>query len=147
MTEIKRLFNKYKELINYAFWGVFATITNIVVYYLCYDLSHLSNSISTIIAWIASVLVAFITNKLWVFNSRNSSWQKTLCEFVSFTGFRLLSGVLDLGIMIWSVDMMHMNAMVWKIISNVVVIALNYVFSKFIIFKKPADDAASPTHS
>lgn len=142
MAAIKTLLHKYRELINYAFWGVFATIANVVTYYLCFDLLHISNMLSTLIAWAVSVLVAFVTNKIWVFNSRHTTWQKCLREFFSFTGFRLISELFDLGIMIWAVDMMHMNAVFWKILANGIVIALNYFFSKFIIFRKPSESSA-----
>lgn len=146
LKTIKALFVKYRELINYAFWGVFATIANVVTYYVCFDLLHIANMTSTLIAWVVSVLVAFVTNKLYVFNSRHQSFQQNLREFFSFTGFRLVSELFDLGIMIWAVDMMHMNALFWKILANGIVIALNYIFSKFIIFKKPAKTSTNSAH-
>lgn len=136
METIKRLIIKYQELINYAFWGCFSMVANVLSYHICYNVCGLSNLISTIIAWAVAVLVAFVTNKLYVFKSRNTSPAETWKEFLSFTGFRLLSEVFDIIIMVWAVDMMGWNALFWKIVANVIVIALNYVFSKFIIFKK-----------
>lgn len=143
METVKTLFHRYRELISYAFWGVFATIANVVTYFICFDLLHISNTVSTLAAWLVSVLVAFITNKIWVFNSRHTSWQRAVREFCSFIGFRMISELFDLGIMIWAVDLMHMNALAWKIIANVIVIALNYFFSKFIIFRKGTESAVS----
>ncbi len=137
MEIIKQLFYQYKEPITYLFWGVMSTIANVVSYWLCYDIFHLSNIVSTLVAWIVAVVMAFITNKLWVFESRNTSWQEDLKEFFSFIGFRIVSEVFDLAIMYWAVDPMAMNGLLWIIVANVIVVILNYIFSKFIIFKKP----------
>lgn len=143
MDKLIALLRKYKELINYAFWGAFATLANIVAYYITFDLLHISNFVSTLIAWAVAVLVAFVTNKIWVFNSRGTTWKQNLKEFLSFTGFRAVSELFDLGIMIWAVDIMHWNALFWKIVANGIVIVLNYFFSKFIIFKNPKTSAGS----
>ncbi|MBF0579045.1 GtrA family protein [Erysipelotrichaceae bacterium RD49] len=140
METILNLFKKYKELITYGFWGVVATVVNIGTYHVCYDVMAINNTASNLIAWVLAMLVAFVTNKLFVFNRRHQTMKQNLQEFVSFAGFRLVSEVFDLGIMIWAVDLMHMNAMFWKIVANVIVIALNYIFSKFIIFKKPSQE-------
>lgn len=136
MDTVRKLLKKYSELIRYAFWGIFATGTNIITYYICYDLMHIGNTQSNIVAWAVSVLVAFVTNKIWVFNSRNQGLKRSLMEFISFAGFRFISEVFDLGIMYFAVDLMNWPALFWKIIANGIVIILNYFFSKFIIFKK-----------
>lgn len=138
MKTIKALYTKYREIISYLFFGVLSMVLNIAAYDLCYYIFGISNVISTVIAWFLAVVMAFITNKLWVFESRKTTWQDTLKEALSFLGFRILSGVFDVGIMFFSVDLMHWNAMLWKIISNVIVVILNYIFSKFIIFKPEA---------
>ncbi len=137
MEIIRELAHKYSELIRYSFWGTFAVIANVSGYFICFDLLHFSNTTSTLIAWFASVLVAFFTNKLFVFHSRKCGWKKTLREFGSFTTFRLVSEIFDLAIMVWAVDMMGYNSLVWKLVANVIVIALNYIFSKFVIFRVP----------
>lgn len=136
MEILKELFEKYREPIAYLFWGVVSTIANVASYWLCYNVLHFSNMTSTLVAWVVAVLIAFITNKLWVFESRNTSFQENLKEIFSFFGFRVVSELFDLAIMYWAVDMMQMNGLVWKIIANVIVVILNYIFSKFIIFKK-----------
>lgn len=136
METIRTLIHKYGELIRYAFWGIFATVANILTYHVCYEMFHISNTASNIIAWAVSVLIAFITNKIWVFNSRQTGWKQLLREFLSFSGFRFISELFDLGIMYWAVDMMNWPALFWKIVANGIVIILNYFFSKFIIFKK-----------
>ena len=136
MEKIKALLNKYQELIRYTLWGTFATGSNILTYYLFYDLWHIGNTQSNIAAWAVSVLVAFVTNKVWVFHSRRAGLRRTIREFLSFSAFRFVSELFDLGIMFWAVEVMRWPALFWKIAANCIVIALNYFFSKFIIFKQ-----------
>lgn len=139
MQKLKMLFDKYKALISYAFFGGCTTIVNWATYILCYNKAHIPNVISTIIAWIVAVAFAFITNKLWVFNSKSFNWRILLYEIWTFISARLLTGLLEVGIMYFAVDMYHLNASLWKLLSNIVVIILNYVFSKLIIFKSNND--------
>ena len=136
MRVIGNLIKKYKSFILYGVFGVFTTIVNIVTYNLCYYQAGMSNTLSNIIAWILAVTFAYLTNKAWVFDSRSWEWKVLRTEVPAFISCRLATGVMDLVIMYFSVDMMHWNAMLMKIISNVLVIVLNYVFSKLIIFKK-----------
>lgn len=133
---IKELYKKYKSVILYVFFGGCTTLINIVTYWLCYNKLGIKNVPSTIIAWVAAVLFAFVTNKLFVFESRGRSKSRTLYELVSFFGCRMLTGALDVGIMAFAVDYMHWNGLLWKILSNVLVLVSNYFASKFIIFKK-----------
>ncbi len=137
METFKALVHKYSELIRYSFWGTFAVLANVIGYMLCFHGFHLSNTISTLVAWLASVIVAFVTNKLFVFQSRNCGWRRSLREFGSFTAFRGISEIFDLAIMVWAVDMMGYNSLLWKLVANVIVISLNYIFSKFVIFRVP----------
>lgn len=130
---MKALLLKYKEIILYLIFGGLTTFVNIVVYALCTKLFSINWEISNIIAWILSVLFAYVTNRKYVFESKSSNIIK---EMSSFFGFRLLSFVLDMGFMYLFVDMIQMDDMIAKIIVQVIVIVLNYVFSKLFIFKK-----------
>lgn len=127
------IYNQYKMPILYIIFGGLTTLVNIIVYFVCYDVLALSNVLSTIIAWILSVIFAFITNKLYVFESKSNSM---FYEISTFFGCRLGTGILDVGIMYLTVDILKWNALLMKIISNVIVIVLNYILSKVIIFKK-----------
>lgn len=133
---MKGLLKKYKGFILYAFFGVCTTIVNVVVYYLCYNVFEIQNVWATIVAWILAVLFAYITNKLLVFDSKSFAANVLKREIPSFFGCRLLTGILDVGIMYVVVDLMEGNSTLWKLISNVIVIILNYVASKLVIFKK-----------
>lgn len=139
MKKIKELLKKHKSLIMYGIFGVLTTLVNIVSYHILYNNLQVSNVISTCIAWILSVLFAFITNKLFVFESKSFEMKLLLKEISSFFTCRFLTGLLDVGIMYVAVDVMSLNALFWKILSNVLVIIINYVLSKLIIFKKSID--------
>ena len=133
---IKELYQKYKSLIMYGIFGVLTTVINIGSYSLCYNVLHISNVVSNIIAWILAVLFAFITNKLFVFESRSMEKSVVLQELVKFASARIATGLIDLVIMYIGVDVMHGPAILLKIGSNVIVIILNYVFSKVFVFKR-----------
>ena len=135
-TMIKELWTKYKSMIMYVVFGGLTTVVNMVSYYICYNLLHIPNVPSTAIAWVLAVIFAFITNKLWVFDSKSFDKQTLLHEVPTFFGARIATGLLDIAIMYLAVDVAHMNPTVWKLISNVLVIIINYIASKLIIFKK-----------
>ena len=136
MYKIKDLLKKYKFIILYGIFGVLTTVINIVSYSLLFEVFGISNVVSNIIAWILSVLFAFITNKLWVFDSKSLEFKLFLKELGNFTVCRLATGVLDLGIMFVGVDLLNGPAIILKVISNIIVIILNYVMSKLFVFKK-----------
>ena len=136
MSKIKDLLRKYKFIILYGIFGVLTTLINIVSYSLFYSVFGVSNVISNIIAWVLSVLFAFITNKLWVFESKSFEFKLFMAELGNFTLCRLATGVLDLGIMFVGVDLLKGPAMILKVVSNVIVIILNYIMSKLFVFKK-----------
>ena len=136
MGNLKSFLLKYKFIILYGIFGVLTTLINIVSYSLFYSVLDVSNVISNIIAWILSVLFAFITNKLWVFESKSFEFKLFMAELGNFTLCRLATGVLDLGIMFVGVDLLKGPAIILKIVSNVIVIILNYVMSKVFVFKK-----------
>lgn len=141
MHKLKMLFNKYKAIISYVFFGGCTTIVNWVTYIVCYEAVHIPNVISTIIAWVVAVAFAFITNKLWVFNSKSFNWKTLLYEIWTFIAARLLTGLLEVWIMYFAVDVYHFNAIFCKLFSNVIVVILNYIFSKLIIFRTKEDCA------
>ena len=136
MKNIIELIKKYKSFLAYAVFGVFTTIVNIVTYNLCYYQMEMSNTRSNIMAWILAVTFAYLTNKAWVFESKSWKWQVLKREVPAFIGCRVATGVLDLVIMYICVDIANWNAMLMKILSNILVILLNYVCSKLVIFKK-----------
>lgn len=133
---MKELLIKYKNVAAYLFFGVCTTLINIIAYYVCARLMSLDTAVSTIIAWFVAVLFAFLTNKSWVFGSRIWETNIILREIVSFYLCRLTTGIIDLFIMLVTVDILGWNDMLMKFLSNMLVIILNFIASKFIIFKR-----------
>ncbi|MCR5385573.1 MAG: GtrA family protein [Treponema sp.] len=129
------LFKKYKSFIAYAFFGACTTLVNLITYKIFYFVLKTPNIPSTIIAWLLAVLFAFITNKLWVFNSKSWVASVVFPELTKFFICRIATGILDVLIMWLAVDKMKWNAMLWKLVSNIIVIILNYIASKILIFK------------
>lgn len=130
------LWQKYKGIFFYLVFGVLTTVVNIVTYHLCYEVWGVPNVPSNIIAWVLAVAFAYITNKLWVFDSKSFAPDILLPELWKFVSCRLATGVMDLAIMWVGVDLLQGPATILKIGSNVLVVVLNYVFSKLVIFKK-----------
>ncbi len=150
MQKIKILLRKYREGILYILFGGLTTLVNFAVLKLCnMALGEEIYLVSNVIAWLASVIFAYVTNKLFVFESK--SWAPRLIarEMISFAGARVLSlGLEEVGLWIL-VDLCHMDRLTWtvfsidiggimiaKLILAVVVVILNYIFSKLFIFKK-----------
>ncbi len=125
-----------RETILYVVFGGVTTVVNIVVFQLCYNLLGIHELIANTLAWIAAVLVAYITNKLWVFESHTKTVAAFLQEIGLFFGARLLSfGVDQLGIWLM-VSVLSFHSGLAKIITNIIVLIMNYLFSKWFIFKK-----------
>lgn len=137
---LKKIFNQFKELFIYGIFGVLTTIVNICIYTLCVKQLSLHYLIANVIAWIIAVIFAFITNKLFVFKSK--SWERKIWinEFTKFIGARIVTGVLDMLMMYIMVDVLILNDVFSKTIVNIIVILVNFVFSKLIIFKKTKKD-------
>ena len=130
------LLKKYKSFVMYAIFGVLTTLINLASYYVLYNVLNWGNMPSTELAWLLAVIFAFATNKKWVFDSQSMEWKVLLYELASFFACRIATGVFDMAVMYVAVDVMAWNEMLWKLLSNVIVIILNYVASKLVIFKK-----------
>ena len=135
---IKKIFKKYREQITYLIFGGLTTLVSIAVsslfYYVIFGKTH--NILSNVISEIVAITFAYITNKLFVFCSKTNDFKSLLKEIVSFYLLRAASTLLNIGAMYLFVDIWHFEFIVCKIIVTVVVIILNYIFSKLFVFKK-----------
>ncbi|WP_396234376.1 GtrA family protein [Caldifermentibacillus hisashii] len=129
-----------KEIVSYLIFGVLTTLVNIVTFWLFDDILEMDYKLATTIAWIVSVLFAFITNKLYVFNSKDMQIQAVLKELATFMFFRFISYLLDLATMIVCVELLKIDNLLAKILANVLVVIFNYFASKFVIFKKAKEE-------
>ena len=137
MHKILSLIRQYYDILAYLFFGVLTTAVNYLVYLPCYNLLHLSASLSNVIAWVAAVAFAYLTNKPFVFKSHDWSAKTVVPELSKFVGSRVLSGALETAIIFVTVDMLFWNGNIMKLVTSVLVVVLNYVASKLIVFKKP----------
>lgn len=136
MEKIKELFNKYKEVINYLIFGVLTTLVNYVSYLILAKVFNVNYLASTIISQIISIIFAYVTNKLFVFASKTTTTKELIKEMVSFFGFRGISLLLDMAFMYIFVDLLKLDDVIMKLVSNVLIVITNYVFSKLFVFKK-----------
>lgn len=123
---------KKNEIILYLIFGILTTIVNILSYLFITDILNIHYLISNIIAWFLSVLFAYITNRIWVFKSKNDNLIK---EFGLFLSGRIFSGVLDTTLMFLFIGIFLWNDLISKIIINIIVVIVNYIISKVIVFE------------
>ena len=136
MDKIKDIMNKYRDVIFYLFFGVLTTVVNYLVYLPCYNLWNLSAAVSNAIAWVFAVAFAYLTNKPFVFQSHDWSWPVVGPELAKFVSCRVASGLMETGILFLTVDLLGWNGNIWKLITSVLVVVLNYVGSKLLVFRK-----------
>ena len=141
MKKIKELFDKYYDMIAYLFFGVLTTALNYLVYIPCYNvlketafMGDLAATVSNGIAWTVAVIFAFLTNKPFVFKSHDWSAKTVIPELGKFLGCRIGSGVMETLILLVTVDCLNWNGNVMKLITNVLVVIVNYVGSKLLVF-------------
>ena len=136
---IKQLWEKYKHIIAYLFWGVVTTVINLAVFQILSSGIHWNYQLANVIAWFVSVLVAYFTNKVWVFGSHYTTISDFLVELLRFFVYRALTLVIDIVITFIGISVLGfkdpMGQFIVKVIDNVIVIIANYVFSKWLIFK------------
>ncbi|MGK4058675.1 GtrA family protein [Loigolactobacillus coryniformis] len=133
---IKVLWLKYKAIIAYLFFGVVTTLVNIGSFGIMAAYWHWNYQVATVTAWILTVIAAYLTNKVWVFGSRYTTFMAFIKELSSFFFFRGLTLALELIIMYIGVSLINGNLILVKLIDNIVVVVVNYLFSKWYIFKK-----------
>ena len=134
---IKNTYLKYKEIIIYLIFGILTTIISLLTYYLLtYTILNpeipLELQIANIISWITCVTFAYITNRKYVFNSQNKNIIK---EIIKFYTSRLSTLFLDMLFMYIFVTKLNLNDKIIKIIINIIIIILNYILSKILVFK------------
>ena len=136
IQRIKALIVQYWEVLSYLIFGVLTTVVNYCVYLPVYNILGLSASVSNVIAWVVAVAFAYLTNKPFVFRSHDWSAKTVIPELTKFVGCRVASGAAETLILLVSVDILHWNGNIWKLVTSVLVVVMNYVASKLVVFKK-----------
>lgn len=133
---MKQLLYKHKEIILYIVFGVMTTAISIIVYWFFNVKLGVDELLSNIISWIFSVLFAFVTNRIWVFESKTSGLKNYFLQMLSFYVGRLSTLAVEELILLVFIKRLSFESMAVKIVASVVVIILNYVISKLFIFRK-----------
>lgn len=136
MQFIRQLIKKYWDILSYLVFGVLTTVVNYLVYLPLYNILGLSAAVSNCVAWVISVAFAYLTNKPFVFKSHDWSAKTVVPELTKFLGCRLGSGLLETAIIFLFVDLLHFDGNILKLITSVLVVVLNYIGSKLLVFKK-----------
>ena len=141
MQIIKQLYLKHKEVVNYLIFGVLTTLVNLIVkYLLLFTILDATNAfelqIAVILSWVIACLFAYITNRIWVFESKT---KEIIKEIIKFFTARLTTLGLEMLIMFVFVTALRLNSdiwvIVWTLVSQILVILGNYILSKLVVFK------------
>lgn len=147
MNKTSSKLHKYKDMILYIVFGALTTLVNYVVYFAAKAMG-IHYQISTVLAWIAAVTFAYITNRIWVFQSKNHGYKKICKEIALFVSARVLSLLLEMLIMYIGMNICNADEYFWNIfntqipagelitktLAQIIIIITNYLCSKHIIF-------------
>ena len=136
LEKVRLLIDKYWDILLYLFFGVLTTLVNFLVYFPLYNWIHLSGTLSNVIAWAVSVAFAYLTNKPFVIKSHDWSAKTVIPELSKFVGCRVGSGALETLVIFVTVDLLAWNGNIMKVLVSVAVVILNYVASKWFVFKQ-----------
>lgn len=133
---MKRLYSNYHEMIDYLIVGILTTIVNFSVFFFFDSVVDISYLIANALSILVAIVFSFYLNKKYVFKSKSANIQAWFREFALFAGFRLGSGLYDMVSMWVLVDFFYMDTNLAKVLTEIVVVIVNYCFSKFIVFRK-----------
>lgn len=137
MEKIKKLISKFlnKETISYVIFGVLTTVVDYVASYIFFYKMDMGEVVSNTIAWVLAVAFAYVTNKLFVFEARGKGFKTLMFEIISFAGARVITLLISNGFLLIT-SHIGIEFLLAKVLISVVVLVLNYIFSKLIVFKK-----------
>ncbi len=139
MKKIKELYIKYKEIINYLIFGVLTTLINFIAFFI-FNKLNVELLINNVLSWIIAVTFAYITNKIFVFESKTSNKIELFKEIILFYSCRIFSLLVEEAMLFILVQKMGINEYIIKIIAQIVIIIMNYLLSKLIAFKNKGEN-------
>ena len=135
VDRMKLFLKKHRHIIAYIVFGVLTTGVNYLVYFSLYNVAKLSATASNAVSWLVAVIFAFITNKTFVYKSNNWNCNVALPEFLKFMLCRVASGLLETAILFIAVDSLLLDGNLWKIITSIIVVVLNYISGRLVVFR------------
>lgn len=136
LCRFQSLYEKNKEILLYLFFGGLAFLVSISTFWLFHMVLHRNELWANAASWLITVLFAFFTNRIWVFAAPTETVREFLVQLWKFFGGRVVTLVVEEGILLVFITWLGMNSMMVKIFAQVIVIVLNYVISKLVIFKE-----------
>ena len=136
MEVFRKLLKRHWNILSYLIFGVLTTVVNYFIYLPLYNTVGLSATTSNCIAWAVSVVFAFLSNKPFVFQSHDWSAKTVIPELMKFFGTRVGSGLIETVIIFTTVDLFLWNGNIMKVLTSVLVVIINYVGSKLLVFRK-----------
>ena len=134
--KLRSFIKKYRDILAYLFFGALTTLVSFLTYTFFNYHAGLSATVSNCISWVAAVAFAYLTNKPFVFKSDDWSLAAVLPELGKFVGCRVGSGLLETAFLALTVDLCGWNSLVMKVIASIMVVTLNYIGSKLLVFHK-----------
>ncbi|CAJ1227298.1 GtrA family protein [Lactiplantibacillus xiangfangensis] len=133
---LQRIYSQYKNVVAYLIFGGLTTAMNFILFgLLTLPAINCPYLISNVLAWFGSILFAYTTNRRWVFDSQANTFQARFREVVSFFGYRVLSLGVDELIMFIGISLLAGNGLIVKLIDQIIIVLINWIFSKYFIFK------------
>ena len=136
IQKVKQLISRYWEVLSYLIFGVLTTVVNYLVYLPVYNILGLSAALSNALAWVVAVAFAYLTNKPFVFKSHDWSAKTVIPELTKFVACRVGSGAAETLILLVTVDILRWDGNIWKLATSVLVVILNYIASKLVVFRR-----------
>lgn len=140
LNKLMPFYKKRKDIVLYIFFGALTTLVSLASFGICYYTFHINEFASNTISWILAVAFAFFTNRIWVFNAKTDNTKQFLYQLISFYAGRLFSFGVEMLMIYIFITRLAFNAMLIKILANVIILILNYIISKLIVFRKKGDN-------
>ena len=122
------------DVVRYIFFGGCTTLVNLVCFYIFWNICHVNLNIANVISIVVAIIFAYVVNSKYVFQDKCETLKDHIQPFCKFVSARLLTMVIEVGGVCLLVEVMGMNGMVGKFCTQFIVLALNYIFSKFFVF-------------
>ena len=136
ICKIKELFKTHREIISYIFFGALTTFVDFATYIVLTRFLSLNEDLSNVISQAVAIIFAFIVNKLFVFEDKENNVKAVFGQFLKFTSLRLTTLFLNSALFFVMTELININDIITKALVSVIVIILNYIFSKLLVFKK-----------
>ena len=136
ICKIKELFKTHREIISYIIFGALTTFVDFATYITLTRFLSLNEDLSNVISQAVAIIFAFIVNKIFVFEDRENNLKAVIYQFAKFTSLRLTTLFLNSALFFVMTELININDIVTKALVSVVVIILNYIFSKLLVFKR-----------